>query len=97
MSKIAEGYKQTEVGSIPQDWEVRRLGDVAEIKRGKFTPRPRNDPRYYGGNIPFVQTGDVTNSKGKISNYSQTLNKEGLEVSVLFKRGTSNKEQCRSC
>lgn len=81
-------YKQTEIGSIPEDWEVRKLGEVAEIKRGKFTPRPRNDPRFYGGNIPFVQTGDVTYSQGKINNYSQTLNKDGLAVSTLFKKGT---------
>lgn len=85
---IKKGYKQTEVGVIPEDWEVKRLGEVAEIKRGKFTPRPRNNPKYYGGNIPFVQTGDVTNSNGKIENYSQTLNNEGLKVSVLFKKGT---------
>ena len=81
-------FKNTEIGTIPAEWEVKSLGEIAEIKRGRFTPRPRNDPKYYGGNIPFVQTGDVTNSKGKIEKYSQTLNKEGLEVSILFKKGT---------
>ena len=73
---------------MPEDWEVRKLGEVAEIKRGKFTPRPRNDPKYYGGDIPFIQTGDITNSNGKIKRYTQTLNEKGLEVSVLFKKGT---------
>ena len=29
------GYKRTEVGEIPQDWEVRPLGDVLKIKHGK--------------------------------------------------------------
>lgn len=81
-------FQQTEVGLIPSDWEVKELGNIAEIKRGKFTPRPRNDPRFYGGNIPFVQTGDVTNSGGTIQNYTQTLNQEGLSVSKLFQKGT---------
>lgn len=81
-------YKQTEVGLIPSDWEVKKLGDVSFIKRGKFTPRPRNNPIYYGGNIPFVQTGDVTKSNGKIIHYTQTLNEQGLAVSALFKKGT---------
>ncbi|MBF2709310.1 restriction endonuclease subunit S [Flavobacterium soyangense] len=86
--ELRAGYKNTEVGLIPEDWEVHRLGDIAFLKRGKFTPRPRNNPIYYGGEIPFVQTGDVTKSNGKIINYTQTLNEEGLAVSALFKKGT---------
>lgn len=86
-TEIQAAFKETEVGVLPSDWEVKRLGEVADVKRGKFTPRPRNDPRFYGGNIPFVQTGDVTNSGGRISKYTQTLNKDGLEVSILFKKG----------
>jgi type I restriction enzyme, S subunit len=85
---MKKGYKLTDIGIIPQEWEVKNLGEIAFLKRGKFTPRPRNDPRYYGGNIPFVQTGDVTNSNGKILSYTQTLNGEGLGVSTLFKKGT---------
>ena len=30
------GYKQTEVGLIPEDWKVTKLGDVADIKTGPF-------------------------------------------------------------
>lgn len=76
------------MGLIPEDWEVKSLGEIAFLKRGKFTPRPRNNPIYYGGNIPFVQTGDVTKSNGKIIDFTQTLNEEGLSVSVLFGKGT---------
>ncbi len=86
--ELKTGYKQTEVGVIPNDWEVKELGEVAFLKRGKFTPRPRNNPIFYGGDIPFVQTGDVTNSNGKIMEYTQTLNEGGLAVSALFKKGT---------
>ena len=82
------GYKLTEVGRIPEDWEVRPLQFLASIERGKFTARPRNDPKYYGGEIPFIQTGDVTNSRGWIKTFSQTLNREGLKVSKLFSQGT---------
>ena len=82
MSKdVPVAYKLTEVGVIPEDWEVKQLENIAMLERGKFTARPRNDPKYYGGSIPFIQTGDVSNSNGEISNYSQTLNLEGLKVS----------------
>jgi type I restriction enzyme S subunit len=82
------GYKQTEAGVIPEEWEVLQLGAIAVLERGKFTARPRNQPRFFGGNIPFIQTGDVTNSNGNISTYTQTLNAEGLRVSKLFPRDT---------
>jgi type I restriction enzyme S subunit len=82
--EVKPGYKQTEVGVIPEEWEVRQLGKIANLERGKFTARPRNQPRFFGGDIPFIQTGDVANSTGEITSYAQTLNDEGLRVSKLF-------------
>ena len=76
------------IGAIPADWEVVRLGEVAAVQRGKFAHRPRNEPRFYGGNIPFIQTGDVVNSNGRIKAHSQTLNEKGLSISRLFETGT---------
>ncbi|CBE69375.1 MAG: restriction endonuclease subunit S [Candidatus Methylomirabilis oxygeniifera] len=83
-----EPLKQTEIGEIPESWEVMRLCELASIERGKFTHRPRNEPRFYGGAIPFIQTGDVAKSNGRIRTYSQTLNEEGLAISRLFPKGT---------
>jgi type I restriction enzyme S subunit len=83
-----EPLKQTEIGEIPESWEVVRLGDAASVERGKFAHRPRNHPRFYGGLIPFIQTGDVTKCNGRIRAYSQTLNEEGLSISRLFPKGT---------
>ena len=82
------GYKMTEVGVIPEDWEVSKFDALANIVRGKFSARPRNDPKYYGGNFPFIQTGDVTRAGGSITSFTQTLNSSGLAVSKLFPKGT---------
>jgi type I restriction enzyme S subunit len=70
------------------EWTTHRLDEISKIERGRFSPRPRNNPIYYGGKIPFVQTGDVVRSNGRISTYSQTLNEKGLEVSKLFSAGS---------
>ncbi|WP_210708638.1 restriction endonuclease subunit S [Maribacter dokdonensis] len=70
------------------EWKKKKLGEISKIERGKFSPRPRNNPIYYNGSIPFVQTSDVVNSKGKILSYSQTLNEKGLAVSKRFKKGS---------
>jgi type I restriction enzyme S subunit len=82
--ELRAGYKQTEVGVIPEEWEVNSFQQIATLERGKFSARPRNDPKFFGGGVPFIQTGDVTNSNGDIKTYSQTLNGAGLKVSKLF-------------
>jgi type I restriction enzyme S subunit len=73
---------------IPEDWSYRPLSDLAAIKRGKFSVRPRNDPRYFGGKTPFVQTGDVVGAKGTLTTFTQTLNDAGVAVSKVFPAGT---------
>src|SRR5271157_1961252 len=80
--------KETEHGQIPDHWRIDRLVNVASIERGRFMHRPRNDPGFYGGTIPFIQTGDVTRSDGRILSYTQTLNERGLSVSRVFPKGT---------
>ena len=70
------------------DWEETTLENLAEVERGKFSVRPRNDPRYFGGEMPFVQTGDVTGSDMYLKGYSQTLNADGIKVSKVFPADT---------
>lgn len=50
--------------------------------------RPRNDPKLYGGEYPFIQTGDVRNSEHLITEYSQTYSAAGLKQSKLWPKGT---------
>lgn len=69
-------------------WSNEPLGTLATIERGRFSPRPRNDPKYYGGKFPFIQTGDISRSKGRLREYTQTLNGLGTKVSKEFKVGT---------
>ena len=69
-------------------WGRMTLGEVARIERGKFSHRPRNEPRFYGGNTPFVQTGDVTRSNGIVRTHTQTLNEDGVAISKVFPAGT---------
>ena len=71
----------------PKAWPTATLGSVADVNRGKFSPRPRNDPRFYGGNFPFIQTGDIRRATGYLREWTQTLNEDGIEVSRGFGRG----------
>jgi type I restriction enzyme M protein len=69
---------------IHPDWPMVPLEAACEIQRGKFSYRPRNEPRFYGGKYPFIQTGDVVRANGGRITYTQTLNEDGLAVSKLF-------------
>lgn len=73
---------------MPNNWDICTLEQLALVERGKFSARPRNDPQFYGGDIPFVQTGDIASAGVYLTSFSQTLNNEGLKVSKLFPRGT---------
>ena len=69
-------------------YPVKKLSEVIEMQRGRFGHRPRNEPRFYGGEYPFIQTGDIvraSQSNGQIT-YSQTLNELGLKTSRLFSK-----------
>ena len=69
---------------VHPEWPVIPLPDACLIQRGKFSHRPRNEPRFYGGEYPFIQTGDIVRSRGGRVTYTQTLNADGLSVSKLF-------------
>jgi type I restriction enzyme S subunit len=69
-------------------WHTKTLEELARVERGRFSARPRNDPRYYGGTTPFIQTGDISSSQKWIHQWSQTLNAEGVAVSKVFPAGT---------
>ncbi len=55
---VREGYKQTEVGVIPVDWEVVELGEVTtKIGSGK-TPRGGRS-RYRNTGLTFVRSQNI--------------------------------------
>lgn len=76
------------LGEIPTHWEVKPIKYLSHILRGKFTHRPRNDPRFYDGLYPFIQTGNIASAGKYITDYQQTLNALGYAVSKEFPAGT---------
>ena len=71
------------------DCQEKTLKEVSvDFGRGKSKHRPRNDPKLYGGQFPFIQTGDVRNSEHLITHYTQTYNETGLSQSKLWPKGT---------
>jgi type I restriction enzyme, S subunit len=72
----------------PEGWMQVKLADLGEVSRGRSRHRPRYAEHLYGGAYPFIQTGDIKASGGKITTYQQTYSKAGLAQSRLWSAGT---------
>ena len=65
-------------------WGFEKLGEVAKINRGKSKHRPRNASILYGGDYPFIQTGDIKEAGLFLTKYTQTYSEAGLKQSKLW-------------
>jgi type I restriction enzyme S subunit len=70
------------------EWERKKLNEVAEISRGKSKHRPRDAEFLYGGKYPFIQTGDIRNAGLYLDKYTQTYSEAGLKQSKLWNENT---------
>jgi type I restriction enzyme S subunit len=70
------------------NWSEKALDELGFVSRGRSRHRPRDAVHLYGGEYPFIQTGDVKQSNLYITNFSQTYNEAGLAQSKLWKAGT---------
>lgn len=52
------GYKQTEVGVIPEDWEITTLGEVVSKLVHGGTPSTKYED-YWNGDIPWITGADI--------------------------------------
>ena len=73
---------------MSSEWRIQKISSLGEFERGKSKHRPRDAAHLYGGSYPFIQTGDVTNSDGRITSFRQTYSEAGLAQSRLWPAGT---------
>lgn len=69
--------KNTEIGVIPEDWEIVKIGDISESYSGG-TPSSKV-AAYYGGNINWITSGEL--NQKKIFETDGYITKLGLENS----------------
>jgi type I restriction enzyme S subunit len=88
LSDVPPGYKRTEVGVIPEDWEVKQLRELAVMSSGG-TPSTKN-PKYFSGHIPWVSISDMTHTGKLINETEKYLTEDGLNNSAaqIFPRNT---------
>lgn len=70
-----------------EKWSEMKLGDIGRVIRGA-SPRPKGDPRYYGGPIPRLMVQDVTRDGKWVTPRIDSLTIEGAKLSRPCKAGT---------
>jgi type I restriction enzyme S subunit len=87
-TQIKTGYKLTEVGVIPEDWELAELSTVCMTSSGTTPARSLADRYYRNGTVNWVKTLDLNNSE--IANTDELVTQTALEETCLrvYPKGT---------
>jgi type I restriction enzyme S subunit len=79
MSNIKQGYKQTDIGVIPEDWEVKTIGETLIIRHG----RDQKAVVTIDGKYPILGTGGLMGYANRFL-YNQ-------DSVLIGRKGTINK------
>ncbi|HOM02774.1 MAG TPA: restriction endonuclease subunit S [Acetivibrio sp.] len=75
-------FKDTEIGTIPKEWEVVKLGEVVEIVNGA-TPSTKVEKYWVNGSIPWATPSDITSNGKYISATEKYITEDGLKNSSM--------------
>ena len=73
---------------MSDNWKTYKLPELGTIARGKSKHRPRDASHLYGGDYPFIQTGDVKAANHRLNSHTQTYSESGLAQSKLWPKNT---------
>ena len=91
-----EPQKETEIGLVPESWEVKTVGEITDVFSGG-TPSRTEKLYWENGTIPWVKTGEIdycliTDSEEKITEMgykksSAKLCKKGTILMAMYGQG----------
>ena len=82
--KISRGYKQTELGIIPEDWDFKTLGELGPFSKGAGISRNETNT----GDKPCVRYGELyTHHNDFIKVFNSHISKEVATRARLIKYG----------
>ena len=84
MRNLLSAVKEQDASVERGEWQEVRLSQLGIVERGRSRHRPRHAPELYGGPYPFIQTGDIKASGGRITAHTQTYSEAGLAQSRLW-------------
>lgn len=80
---VKQGYKQTEIGVLPEDWAIGYLSDFGKVQSGGTPSTTIAD--YWGGSIAWCTPSDITSTPTKyINSTERTITDAGLKNSAAI-------------
>jgi type I restriction enzyme S subunit len=80
---LENGFKETEIGLIPGDWELTCLEKVSSRLKAGGTPST-GIKEYWNGDIPLVKVEDVVRSNKYLSETKLNISEKGLDNSSTY-------------
>ena len=81
-----EKTKETEIGRIPESWEIQNISELGEIITGT-TPSTKKTVYYQNGEYQFIAPADIGKTT-RIYNSDKKITKLGLSVSRILPKDT---------
>ena len=83
MTRIKPGYKQTDIGVIPEDWGIQTLGKIAKVTMGQSPLSKFYNTKEVG--LPLVQgSADIKNRETIVRQYSSQITKLGEKHDIIM-------------
>ena len=75
-ARLLAGIQETEIGFLPEDWEIAEVGELGQIITGT-TPRTKV-PEYYEGHSPSSHRGIIGANRLRTKNAKASV-REGFD------------------
>jgi len=84
MEQLKQGYKQTDIGVIPEDWEVESVRRLGKFSKGKGISRTESQT----GDIPSIRYGEIyTTHNNYIKKFNSFISEAVAKKSQKLKTG----------
>ena len=77
--KAPDGYRVTDVGVIPDDWEVKKLAEICTLSNQKYNPKKNTD------NFPCIELEHISPEIGRLLGTTNSLDQ--LSMKNFFFKG----------
>ncbi|MDD9227513.1 restriction endonuclease subunit S [Aeromonas hydrophila] len=78
-----KGYKPSELGDIPEDWDVAQLGEIVKLNMGQSPSSSNYNNKGIG--MPLIQgNADILNRKTIIRNYTSQITKKAKKGDLIL-------------
>ncbi len=78
-------FKKTEIGEIPKDWEVRKLGTVADVIRGVSFKQKEAKFEKFKNSIPILRANNISEKGELIWEDLMFINKDKIHPKQFLK------------